>query len=167
MISVPGSAVSISLYLYPYISIASIAISLARARLIRVVPSVDPLFPYDISLIILSPDRALILDMIRFPDHFTSIRVSLPAHTDLRLRFTTPRSVGRTQGSLLISIAVPVPLLYLREAERNPANHSGSYPSTIGFTVGVYMVTLESIGVAGVASPLQSVSISDDSSQLS
>jgi hypothetical protein len=118
-------------------------------------------------LTIVSADRALILDITRFPDHFTSIRVSLPAHTDLRVRFTIPRSVGRMQGSVPISIAVPVPLLYLRDAVRNPENHSGSYPSMIGFIVGVYIVRRESAGVLDVAIPLQRISISDDSSQVS
>jgi hypothetical protein len=128
---------STSLYLYPYVSIASMLISLASARLILAVPLVVPLFPYEIVLITFQLSSTRIVEIVRFPDHLTSMRVSLPAHTDLRLRFITPVSVGRTHGSLPTSIVPPLPLLNLCDADRNPANHSGSYPSIIGLVVGV------------------------------
>lgn len=125
-------------------------------------PEVEPLLPYAISLILFPLDNARIFSMIRSPDHLISTRLSLPAHTDLIVTFTFPGAVGRKHGSLLIDIA-----LYLLDAARNPENHSGSYPSITGFIVGTYIVIRASAGVAGVATPLQSVSISVHWSPLS
>lgn len=136
IISVPGSGAEIvAVYLYPYTSIASIVISYTPAKLIRVIPVVEPLLPNVISLILSPLDNARIFSIIRSPDHLISTRLSLPAHTDLIVTLTFPGASGRKQGSLLIGI---LPLaLYLLDAARNPENHSGSYPSITGFIVGV------------------------------
>lgn len=113
------------LYLYPYVSIASIVASNTCPRFILVFPDIVPLDPNVVSLSIFPFAVARIFSMILFPFHLISMRLSFPSPTGLMLSITFHSEAGRIQGSFFISNA-PVPLLYLREAERYPEYHSGS-----------------------------------------
>lgn len=87
---------------------------------------------------------------------FPALERSLLTQTVCREISTLP-TPGRSHGASDFS-SFPLPAI-IPAAWKNQAVHAGSYPSIIGFALGIYTVPIDSGGVFSETGPLQSVSI--------